>query len=498
MEVTFLTGGGRRTVQAREGSTVLEALREAGCELAAPCGGQGRCGKCTVYIDGQPALACRTVCREGMTVRLPDVSPLAVELGEGAARPDPGQTGFGVACDVGTTTVACQLVDMVSGRVLASLGEASRQRTYGADVISRIRASTDGHRPALTAAVRDQLAGMLRALCEQAGAALADVHTMACVGNPTMCHLLAGLAPDAIGAAPFAPVSYFGETVDAASLDMPFAGTVYIAPAVSGYVGGDVAAGLLAVGMDRAEEPWLYIDVGTNGEMALGRGERILCCSAAAGPAFEGDRIKCGMAAANGAVTGVTYEDGGLRLDVIGGGEALGLCGSGLIDAAAVMLDMGVLDKTGRLLGIEDDVPPRARPYLCQVDGENAFRLAERVYVTQSDVRALQLGKGAVAAGIQVLRRTAGDPPIARLLLAGGFGSYIRPESAARIGLIPADLLAVTEAAGNAALRGAVMALVPADARTRLARLRDRMAYVELSGLAAFSGAYLRAMDFPG
>ena len=267
-------------------------------------------------------------------------------------------------------------------------------------------------------------------------------------------------------------------------------------------MGGDITADLLAAELDRADKPVLLIDVGTNGEMALGCGDHFICCSTAAGPAFEGAQISCGMTAASGAISAVEWVDGALRCSVIGGEDGVGLCGSGLIDAMAVMLTLGAVDETGRMLDIdedEDEIPDEARPYLFLVDDEPAFRLTDKVWVTQGDVRKLQLGKGAIAAGVRILIDSygVGYDGIGELLLAGGFGSYIRPESAARIGLIPAPLLPVTRAVGNTAAQGARMALVSGQARERLAALQKNMDYKELSGLPEFNTAYMEAMMFP-
>ena len=509
MTFTLLTGERQMQISAEAGMTILDALRSReGLSIHAPCGGQGTCKKCTVYLvtpqGEKPVLACRTESREGMTVRLPEESPLVGEANENAPcfPPDPGLRGYGIACDIGTTTVACHLADLSTGAVLSTLGEGNVQRAYGGDVISRIKASMDGLRPALTSAIRQQLARMMEALCHANNLKVTDITTMTVAANTTMCHLLAGLSPDSIGAAPFTPLSLFGECYDAKDLELPFEGSVYILPAVSGYVGGDITADLLAAGLDQTEKATLLIDVGTNGEMALGCGDRFICCSTAAGPAFEGAQISCGMTAAPGAISRVDWEDGEILCSVIGGGEAKGLCGSGLIDAMALMLNLGAVDETGRMLDIEEDegeIPEEALPYLFLLDEEPAFRLTERVYVTQGDVRKLQLGKGAIAAGEKVLMNAygAGCDEIGALLLAGGFGSYIRPESAARIGLIPGELLAVTKAVGNTAAQGALHALVSEDAKGRLHRLQRSMEYLELSGMASFNNAYMEKMMFP-
>lgn len=512
MKLTILTESGAKVISADPGRTLLDVIRaQDGLPVHAPCGGQGTCKKCTVYLtdrEGERSvLACRTQAEEGMVVRLPAVEPLEVELnadGEDILpiQPDAGLSGYGVACDVGTTTVVCHLMELSTGRRVATVGEGNAQRPYGGDVIARIKASMEGRRGALTAAIIAQLSHMIEALCRTAHVALSEVKRMSIAANTTMLHLLTGLPPDGIGQAPFRPESLFGDEWDARRLGLPFDGPVYLLPAVSGYVGGDITADLLAVGMDEETAPVLLIDVGTNGEMALGCGDHFTCCSTAAGPAFEGAQIHCGMTAAPGAISAVEYREGKVVCSVIGGGEAVGLCGSGLIDAMAVMLTVGAVDETGRMYDIDEDegeIPEAALPYLFLLDGNPAFRLSGQVCVTQADVRKLQLGKGAIAAGVRVLMDTygAGFEQISGLLLAGGFGSYIRPASAARIGLIPAELLSVTRAVGNTAAGGAQMALVSSAARRKLSALQRNMKYYELSGLAAFNDAYMEAMMFP-
>ena len=501
MTIFVQQGNEKKELTFTAGQTLLESLREAGYEVSAPCGGNGTCGKCTVYIGGEAHLACQTDATDGMMVELPHTAELEVTLGSDAVFAcDSGLQGYGVAVDIGTTTVACHLVNLESGKTVAVAGEGNAQRSYGADVISRIQASVEGRLGEMAEVIRKQLGEMMETLCREAKVSPAEVHFMTVAANTTMCHILAGLKPDTIGVAPFTPLSLFGDDYDAKAWGLPFDGRVYLAPSVSGYVGGDITADLLAVDMDKASKPVLLIDVGTNGEMALGCGDKFVCCSTAAGPAFEGAQIRFGMTAAEGAISSVEYHDGALECKVIGGVEAKGICGSGLIDAIAVMLEVGALDETGRVLDIDedDDIPAEALPFLTLLDEEPAFRLTEQVYVTQSDVRKVQLGKGAIAAGIQVLIDTSdvNYDDIGALLLAGGFGSFIRPASAARIGLIPAELLGVTKAVGNTAAVGAKMALVSAEARQRLDKLQKAMDYQELSGLAAFNTAYMEKMMF--
>ena len=300
-------GGEEMSVPFSTGETILEALRRVqGLRPHAPCGGAGRCGKCTVFVQNEAGeeevLSCKTKAEDGMIVRLPRVGEDQVlDSGVGTVRVDGGQEGFGIACDIGTTTVVCQLVDLTDGQVLASAGEGNAQGPYGADVISRIKAHSDGHGSALTEAIRAQLGRMIGAVCREQGVSPRKIGLMTVAANPTMCHLLTGLSPEGIGVAPFAPASYFGDAYSAQALELPVGGPVYILPSVSGYVGGDITAGMLAAGMDEVQKPVLLLDVGTNGEMVLANGGELLCCACAAGPPIDPDADRGDAAAGTGA-----------------------------------------------------------------------------------------------------------------------------------------------------------------------------------------------------
>ena len=295
-----------------------------------------------------------------------------------------------------------------------------------------------------------------------------------------MQHLFAGLPVRSIAAAPFAPLSLFdGDTADTL-LGAP----VFYAPCVAGYVGGDVTAGLLASGLCRKPGQHLFLDLGTNGEMALGGAEGFSCCAVASGPAFEGAGIACGMPALDGAVSRVRY-DRGFLYDVIGASEPRGICGSGLVDLTAALLDLGAIDKSGRLL------PPDGR-------GNGVFHLTDRVYLTAEDVRSLQLAKAAVAGGIEVLLRQR-DMDAAALdgvYIAGGFGSCIDPDSAMAIGMLPRLPRSKLRCLGNTALAGASMAALDGEERRRLGRIAANCRYIELSGRQDFARAFTDHMVF--
>lgn len=511
MNVCICVGNTIRALAAEPGQTILELLRTHGIAgVHSPCGGNGSCKKCEVVVSSggisEQRLACQTIVTNGMYVELRPETQLAVqESGQCAIYLPDNYTASdgdcGVACDIGTTTVVCHLFDLKTGRRLATVSGGNAQRSFGGDVIARIQASIEGKRERLTELIIEQINASIQTLCHKAKRDLAQVKRMAVAGNTTMCHLFAGLAPDTIGLQPFAPLSLFGSEYTAAELGLCIDGTVYIAPAISGYVGGDVAADILAAELFRKERPALLIDIGTNGEMAIGHGGSFMCCATAAGPAFEGAEIKLGMPASVGAVSGVSYHDGVLACKIIGDAAPVGICGSGLIDALAVMLELGAVDETGRMPD-PDEAPREAARFLGEDEDGLIFCLTEdrTIYITQADVRKLQLAKAAIAAGIQILMKKFGTEyeQISALILAGGFGSCINPAAAAKIGLIPEKLLNVTAAVGNAAGEGAASALLSEAAREQLDKIQKACQYIELSAEPDFYDAYIDAMMFGG
>ena len=492
----FRDGELLRETQADIGKTVYAAVTGAGVYLDAPCAGTGRCGKCLVRLspDGEEVKACLTEITGDTDVYLPGSGEMKI-AGDGTK--NDGHSGpYAAAVDIGTTTVVAYIVDMPSGQPVATAAGVNAQRTYGADVISRIVCCDNEGHEKLTSLIRSQIRDLIAQAAAKAGIAAADVTYLAIAGNTVMQHLYNNDSPVGIGRVPFTPVSLYG-TEEEAKPDIGIApgATEYLAPCIHSYVGGDITAGILASGFSGLEGTWLFIDVGTNGEMALRSGGRMFCCATAAGPAFEGAEISCGMAAVEGAVSYIRFEDGELKYDVVGGGEPRGICGSGLLDALALLLDCGAVDAGGMLLPPDEVEGPIAK-YIDEDDDGVVFRISGDVCVSATDVRKLQLAKAAIAAGIQTLFSKAGVSSADGLLLAGGFGSYLDPRSAARIGLFPEELLPNVRALGNTAGAGAVMAACSAEAREKIRKITDECEYVELSTDRVFNDQFVMQMMF--
>jgi len=388
---------------------------------------------------------------------------------------------FGVAIDIGTTTVALYLIDIETNTRLVTVGGVNAQSPYGADVTSRINYCVQNGHGKLTEIIRGQISSMIDEACLISGIQSEKIGYITIAANTIMQHLAAGYSPIEMGVAPFTPVSLFGEDLPSwQNLSVSKNAKIYYTPAISAYVGGDITAGLLAAGFENIPGPAIFLDIGTNGEIVLKHKDVYYCCAAAAGPAFEGAEITMGMTADAGAIDHVKWTNG-IKISVIGGGIPKGICGSGLLDTLAVLLDTGAVDETGRL--------DRDKLWLSE---------DHNVFITAGDIRKLQLAKAAIAAGIQVLLRFAGvsEAEIKSLVLAGGFGSYMDLNSAARIGLFPKRLLPVAKAFGNTAGEGAAIALCSEEARSRLEGIRAQCEYIELSSMTFFNDKFVEQMTF--
>ena len=502
-KVTIYVSSGKVSVREVPAGTLLLHTLDGGVET--PCGGHGRCGKCRVTVQGRvsPAgpqeaalldpealnsgirLACLAAVEGDCAVVLSASRAVQAISGDGAMpafMPMPIFEKYGAAVDIGTTTLAARLYDR-SGSLLAQAAAPNPQRVYGADVISRIEKSLAGEREALARCIRDGVDALLRQMESQAGVDAEAVDAVVLTGNTTMLYLLTGRDVDCLSHAPFIADELFGRYAEPEELTLSAApgARLYLPRCMSAFVGADVTSALVASQICTRAESALLADIGTNGELALWHNGRLLCCSTAAGPVFEGAAISRGMQAGPGAIDRVTWENGKISCHTIGDVPAAGICGSGIIDAAAVFCREEIIDETGAFTDREDEYP-----------------LTPEVALTQKDIRMLQLAKSAICAGMLTLLEAEGiaaEGP-GWLIIAGGFGSFLNLHSAACIGLFPAELEGRACAIGNAALAGASMMLLRGEFRTQGTALAKMSETVDLSSSPVFMGNYVECMSF--
>lgn len=502
--ITVYAAGRQSIFCSAEGISLLDALRQNGYALSAPCGGQGRCGHCTVQLTQnghtQTVLACKTIVCGDCAVSLEGGQGGAIAQASALAAPVAvTRSGYGAAVDLGTTTIAVQLYDLATGQLLATTAAWNAQAAYGADVITRAQYTMqqpDGLLR-LKAVLHNQILQLITDLCGQAGIAPAQVTTGVLAGNTVLQHLFAGLPPASIAAAPYTPLTRFAD-VSPLPLDGLPTLQFTLCPCVSGFVGGDIVAGLLAA-QPLLQGTVLFLDIGTNGEMVLFDHGQFLCCSAACGPAFEGAEISCGMQGSPGAICRAALQNRQLTVQTVENAPAKGICGSGLIDLLAALLEAGLVDGTGRLLPPEE-APAGYETYLGEDADENGiFYLTadHAVSLTAADVRKLQLAKAAVAAGIQLLLEAAHKTAaqLDAILLAGGFGQQLSPAAARRIGLLPAGAAPITPL-GNTALAGAAQLLLQPGRIAQATALAARCRHIELAGNPKFNQCYMEQMLF--
>ncbi len=427
---------------------------------------------------------------------------------------EPGDTSerlFGIACDLGTTTVVATLLDLSTGTPLAVASMLNKQQPFGADVISRISATMldPNALDKLQQLAHETLAELAAEVCAEADIDPNEIYEVAIAGNATMTQIALGIDPEPLGVAPFILATETYPTMLAS--DLGFAlnprARAFLFPALGAYVGGDIIAGALATGMDRDKRLRLFIDIGTNCEIVLGDGERLMATAAPAGPAFEAASIKCGMRAAPGAIEVITIDDEGVHLQVIGDVHPVGLCGSGLVDAVAELVRIGIIDASGRYIPEESaaELLPLLAPRLTQLNGERIFTLSaetdehEAVYLSQRDVRELQFAKAAISTGWKLLVEEFGADPadIQQVLLAGSFGTYLSARNAVAIGLVPPIPVLRIVSAGNVAGEGAKMSLLSGPERHGAAALIREIEYLELSDRTDFNDRFVDELAFP-
>jgi uncharacterized 2Fe-2S/4Fe-4S cluster protein (DUF4445 family) len=455
--------------------------------------------------------------RLGKVLRESDYKVTAVVIDDVLISVEPGDTTgrmFAIAFDLGTTTVVATLLDLSTGTPVAVQSMLNKQQPFGADVITRISTIMMDERALerLCQLAHETLDELARAVCEAGGVSPAEVYEIALAGNATMTHIALGIDPGPLGVAPFImSTRLFPEVLaEQVGVKVHERARAVVFPAFGAYVGGDIVAGLLASGMDRDSRVRLFIDIGTNCELVLGNSERLLATAAPAGPAFEGAAIRCGMRAAPGAIEVVKMNTEDLELGVIGDVEAVGLCGSGLVDAVAELVRLELIDSSGRFVPEQEAarIAPGLSARLTMVGQERVFALhwnagvgdgTNSIYLSQRDVRELQFAKAAIATGWKVLLEEAGLEPenVQQVLLAGSFGSYLSPASAVRLGLVPNLPVLRILSAGNVAGEGAKMVLLSLRERAGAMALLDEVQYVELSDRGDFNDRFVDELPFP-
>jgi uncharacterized 2Fe-2S/4Fe-4S cluster protein (DUF4445 family) len=475
---------------------------------------------CDALDDLEPHASIETLRTLGGTLRRANFDVTAVVIDDELIDVEPGDTTarrFAIAFDLGTTTVVATLLDLESGQPTAVRSMLNRQQPYGADVITRVSATMmdDQALGGLQARAHETMAELTAEVLADADVAPGEVYEITVCGNVTMMQIALGIDPEPLSMAPFTVTTHEFPPTRATDfgVDVHPRASAYVFPSLGAYVGGDIVAGMLATGLTRDRRLRLFIDVGTNSEIALGSVDRVLATAAPAGPAFEAAQIKCGMRAADGAIEGIKVNADGLELDVIGDAEPIGMCGSGLVDAVAELVHAGLLDHSGRFISDADAAErfPGLSDRLTKIGEERVFVLHWRgeevggdpsssVYLSQRDVRELQFAKGSIATGWNILLRELGVEvkDITQVLLAGSFGAYLTPLSAVRIGLVPRIALPRIVSAGNVAGEGAKIAALSLRERAEAESILREVEYVELSGRADFNDLFIDQLAFPG
>ncbi len=529
--------------------TILGAARRAGLVMDSPCGGNGTCGKCTVEIidglefvvgkgfDGNLVRACCTSVCGDVTVLTPwaetkDEScqilkkgtELVGKLCPGVTKSFDGQNTtvvrhgiaiaqemgdttqhiYGYAVDIGTTTLVGAFVDYTTGLELASTSAVNPQCVYAQDVIGRIHYATTQEQglETLYQTILKELNGMLHHLCEQTDIRPDWVYEAVYSGNGTMVHLTTNTDPSSMGHYPYTPAITGGNWISAKDngLNIAEVGQIYLPPLVSAFVGADITSGILACQLLEKQGNTLFLDIGTNGEMVLASNGTLVATSTAAGPAFEGMNITFGMRASAGAIDAMTVlEDGQISIGTIQNAPPIGICGSGLFDVVAELVRLGIVTKTGKFAKAEKlSLPQCLKERMQTYEGKPAFLLGGNVYLTQLDLRQIQLAKGAICAGVEALleQLQVSVEEIDQVIIAGSFGYHLRRESIVGLGILPKGISAPFDFVGNSSKSGGIGFLVNPEHCAAMERAVSKISCVELSHTPNFEQLFVQRMTF--
>ncbi|MDF2987471.1 MAG: ferredoxin [Eubacterium sp.] len=546
------------TIHVKAGTTILEAARSAGIKIESPCNGAGTCGKCKLYIeqvypvnavltkknhpvntasDREYILAC-TACishdlsittdtgrdpkalkiisrgesfeveldclvtkkyveKKGITEVYAGHNLIAAEEGNSTER------NFGIVVDIGTTTLVASLVDLNTGNELQTASSLNPQAIYAQDVLSRIKLASEGNGlNILYKEVIDEINGLINEVSVRTRTSKENIYEIIFSGNTCMLHLAAGINPYSLGKFPYTPEIKGGGHIKASDHNISIAkeGIVYLPPVISAYVGADITSGILASQIHKKAGVILFVDIGTNGEMVISRDGRLTATSTAAGPAFEGMNITCGMRADKGAVELFDMEeDYSIRLEVIGDTAAVGICGSGLLDIVGELVAAGAIKRNGKFADAGNaEIPPVLAGKLVQLDGKTVFKVTEKVFLSQNDIRQVQLAKGAIRAGIEFLLESIGvtAAEVDSVLIAGSFGYHLRAKSLINIGLLPQQFDGKIQFIGNTSKSGGRAFLINKGYRREMEQLVKEVEVIELANYKNFDRVFVKCLSF--
>jgi uncharacterized 2Fe-2S/4Fe-4S cluster protein (DUF4445 family) len=519
-QIEFRSLGIRRSVQ--DGHTLLDGARQAGIDIISPCGGKGCCGKCLVHVVTRDTnipetrLACQTIVNSDLTVDIPVQSlfmPPKVTVASTLEAPfmlsmrDSQKTAadellLGLAVDIGTTTIAGYLVDLRTGITIGVMGIMNPQIPYGDDVITRLNFAKirTGNSLLLKQKAVEALDILITELCQMDDHAQPlHIREIVIVGNTAMHHILMNAAVQQLVSAPFTPSVNHDVDIEARNLGISASpgARVFLPPPVAGFIGSDHVAMLLAIGAFETQRPLLALDIGTNTEMSLVIDGVITSASCASGGAFEGSQISCGVRAAKGAIDHIRIYGSAVEYHTIDEAAPIGICGSGIFDALAQLVKCGIVDSRGRIQSNHPRVQTRQNKREFIIVDEDELDGGMPITITQEDIRALQMAKAAISTGIQILLRNAEikEPDLAKIIVAGAFGSYLDLSSAITIGMLPHLPPERFHQVGNAAGIGAKYILVSTDARILLTRIMKNIRHIELIRVPGFRKIYLSALS---
>lgn len=507
LRILHYTSNKNSTITMLKGESILEALRRNEFLIASECGGMGICGKCIIrLIEGKlditsqdkivfsdselrdgyrlacmayPNMDCTIMLSSGINVEFDVVTETITRLQTLVEN----KKDYAIAIDLGTTTLALALISYPEGNIVKKYSTVNPQRVYGADVVSRIKMSNEGNSGALSNMIRQELIKGIHILVKEQQITPDRLKQIVIGANTTMIHLLMEYSCDGLGSFPFIPVNLgLINTYTDDIFDMDEKIPVIILPGISVYVGGDITAGLLATGLHQKEKPCLFIDLGTNGEIVIGNKERILATSTAAGPAFEGGNISCGVASIPGAICHVSFDDMKLSYETINNEPPIGLCGTGVIELVSELCKEGIIDSSGLL----------ADPYF-----DVGYPIAG-LKLKQQDVRELQLAKAAIRAGVDTLleKYGIGYEDLEEVYIAGGFGYRLDIDKTIYIGLLPETVRDKVKAVGNTSLSGAICSIIDSEALKQIDKIISSSREIHLSNTDEFKDLYIKHLSF--